>query len=82
VRADAGQLWVRNILGSHTVPWSLVTAVRFEDRAWWASLELIDGDVLAIVAVQAIDGPRAVDAVTALRALHTQAAAGHPRPST
>lgn len=81
VRADARQLWVRNVLGSHTVPWSLVAAVRFEDKSWWASLELVDGDVLALVAVQAIDGPRAVDAVTGLRALHAQAAAGHPRPS-
>lgn len=82
VRADAGGLWVRNILGSHTVGWDLVAAVRFEDKSWWATLEFADGDVLALLAVQAIDGDRAAEATTTLRTLHARATAGHPRPSS
>ncbi len=82
VRADRDGVWVRNIFGTHTVPWSLVAAVRFEDKSWWATLEFLDGDVLALLAVQAIDGTRAVRAVTGLRALHAQAAADHGQPSS
>ncbi len=82
IRADRDGLWVRNIFGSHTVPWSLVAAVRFEDKSWWATLEFLDGDLLALLAVQAIDGTRAVEAVTGLRALHAQATADHGQPSS
>lgn len=67
LRADSAKLWVRNAFGTHDVPWSLVTAVRFEDRSPWLTLEFADGDVLAVMAVRATDGERAVQTVRALR---------------
>lgn len=67
LRADSEQLWVRNAFGTHDVPWSLVAAVRFEDRSPWATLEFADGDVLAVMAVRATDGERAVQTVRQLR---------------
>lgn len=70
LRADATSLRVRNVLMSHDVPWELVAAVRFDDRSPWASLEFLDGDVLALMALRASDGERAVRDVRALRALH------------
>lgn len=78
LRADANQLWVRNAFGTHDVPWPLVTAIRFEDRSPWATLEFADGDVLALMAVRATDGMRAVETVRALREM--QAEYGAPAP--
>jgi hypothetical protein len=70
LRADATGLWVRNIFGTHQVPWDLVRAVRFPEKAPWAALELPGEEMLSIVALQAIDGDRAVRALQALRAMH------------
>lgn len=70
--ADAAGLRVRNIFGSHDVPWELVSAVRFDDRSHWASLEFPNGDVLSLLAVQALDGERAVAAIRGLRTLQAQ----------
>lgn len=75
VRADRHQVWVRNIFGSHTVTWDLVTAVRFDDRSWWAALEFPDHSLLGMLAVQALDGERAVTAIRELRELHAAARA-------
>ncbi len=69
LRADTERLWIRNAFGTHDVPWRLVAAVRFEDRSPWATLEFPDGDILAVMAVRATDGTRAVETVRALRAL-------------
>lgn len=71
--ADAGEVHVRNILGSHDVPWSLVVAVRFDEGSPWAALELPDDELLPLMAVQAADGDAAFDAVDRLRALHLAA---------
>ncbi len=69
VTAGAEGVRVQNILSGHTLPWAAVRAVRFDDSAQWASLLLADGDELPMLAVQAADGERAVDAVVGLRAL-------------
>jgi len=69
LRADDRQLWVRNAFGTHDVPWGLVTAVRFDDRSPWPTLEFADGDLLAVMAIRAADGEPAVHAVRALRQL-------------
>jgi hypothetical protein len=69
LRADSEKLWVRNAFGTHEVPWNLVTAVRFDDRSPWATLEFPDGDLLAVMAVRATDGELAVHNVQALRSL-------------
>lgn len=73
VVADQSGVRVRNVLGERAVPWQVVAAVTLEDGASWAALELRDDDRIALLAVQANDGDRAVDAVLRLRALHRQA---------
>ena len=69
VEADVTGLRVRNAFGEKAVPWQVVREVRLDDGQPWASLELQDDDTLGLLAVQANDGARAVEAVLALRAL-------------
>jgi hypothetical protein len=78
VDADADGVRVRNILGRHQVPWSAVRAVRFDRNSAWASLLLTNDDELALLAVQAGDRMRAVDAVEGLRALLAHARSLEP----
>lgn len=85
VDADADGVRVRNVLGAHQLPWSVVRAVRFDRHSPWASLLLTSGDELSVLAVQAGDGERAADAVDGLRALLAAHQARHavaapPRP--
>jgi hypothetical protein len=69
VDADDDGARVRNILGSHHLPWSAVRSVRFERKSSWATLLLVTGEEVAVLAVQSADGERAVAAVEGLRAL-------------
>jgi hypothetical protein len=71
VRVDADEtgVRVRNYVGEKVLPWQVVAAVRMDDGAPWASLDLHDDDTVALLAVQANDGARAVEAVLALRRL-------------
>jgi hypothetical protein len=69
VVADARHLEVRNVIGSHDVPWGVVRRIVFEKGSPWVSLELEDDDTLAVMAVQAADKEHAVAAVRALRTL-------------
>ncbi|GAA1818021.1 PH domain-containing protein [Planosporangium flavigriseum] len=73
VRADATAIEIRHITGDYTLPWSAVTRIRVPRGELWANLELDNGDVVGLSAVQSIDGTPAVTAVTALRALHAAA---------
>jgi len=72
VRADAEGIEVRNILVTRRLPWSLVLRVSFPDGASWARLDLPDDEYLPVLAIQAVDGRRAVDAITRVRALHAR----------
>jgi Bacterial PH domain len=69
VDADLSGVRVRNIVASHRLPWDMVRAVRFERSSAWATLLMANGDELAVLALQAADGERAVRAVEGLRAL-------------
>lgn len=69
VEADEAGVRVRNYVGEKFVPWQVVAGVRLDDASPWASLDLQDDDTIALLAVQANDGSRAVDAVVALRRL-------------
>ncbi len=69
VEADAGGIRVRNLVSETVLPWGVVAAVRMDDSSPWASLDLQDDDTVALFAVQANDGERAVQAVRQLRAL-------------
>jgi hypothetical protein len=69
VDADATGVRVRNILGSHEFPWAAVRSVRFDRSSPWATLLLVTGEEVAVLAVQAVDADRAVVAVEGLREL-------------
>jgi hypothetical protein len=73
VRADADGIEVRNILTTHRYPWRDVVRVAFPDGASWARLDLPDDEYVPVLAIQAVDGQRAVEAVRRVRALHAAA---------
>jgi hypothetical protein len=77
VIADESGLRVRNYVGEKHIPWQVVAGVRFDDASPWASLDLQDDDTIALLAVQANDGERAVDAVIELRRLLAASRAGN-----
>jgi hypothetical protein len=76
VRADAEGVEVRNVLITRRFAWSDVLSVSFPDGASWARLELPDDEYHAVMAIQAVDRDRAVEAVRALRKLHRAATGG------
>lgn len=73
VRADAEGIEVRNVLAQRRFKWTDVLSISFPDGASWARLELPDDEYYSVMAVQAVDRQRAVDAVRTLRKLHRQA---------
>jgi len=75
VRADALGIEVRNIGGTRHVPWELVRAVSFPEGASWARLDLPHYEYVGLMAVQAVDGKRALAGIRRLRALHAAATA-------
>ena len=78
VRADARGVEVRNVGVPRYLPWEVVRAVSFPDGASWARLDLPDDEYLAVMAVQAVDGQRAVAGIRQLRALHAAAHTAAP----
>lgn len=77
-------LVVRNVLGERLFPWSMVQDVTFPDGASFARLELPDDEYVAVMAIQAADGEKAVEAIRGVRALHRdhgRAAGADPGPS-
>jgi len=75
LEADTHEVRIRNVIGGYRLPWNVVREVRFERGASWATLELADDDVVAVMAIQAVDKEYAVQAVRHLRALHAAATA-------
>lgn len=67
VRAGSAGIEVRNVLGPKLIPWSEVVGVSFPPGAQWARLDLEDFEYEPMMAIQAIDKQRAVDAMDALR---------------
>lgn len=78
VEADAEGIRVQNVVGRYDLPWVVVDAVRFERGSPWASLRLVTGEEISVIAVQAADGEQAVTAIDGLRGL---LAAARPAPS-
>ena len=76
VEGTAEGVHVRNPFGTKDVPWQVVRAVRLDEGAPWAVLELHDDETVQLLAVQAHDGDRAVDTVLGLRALLTASRGG------
>ncbi|MBM7775295.1 hypothetical protein JOD54_005499 [Actinokineospora baliensis] len=76
VTADEDGITVRNLLGRTRYPWTAVRGISFPDGAAWARLELPDDEYVPVMAVQSIDGARAVEAIRELRRLHRVATTG------
>lgn len=51
-------LMVRNVVRRHELEWAQIVHVRFGERDW-VQLDLADGHVLAVMAIQRVDGVRA-----------------------
>lgn len=60
---------VRNLLTFRLIPWSEVEGISFHRGARWARLDLPDDEYVPVMAIQAIDKGRAVDAMDRVRAL-------------
>ncbi|HEU5472793.1 MAG TPA: PH domain-containing protein [Actinophytocola sp.] len=73
VRADRTGIEVRNMLGARRFNWDQVRHVAFPDGARWARLELPADEYVPVLAIQAMDGERAVAAMRTLRRLHRDA---------
>lgn len=81
VRVGADGVGVRNILGERLFPWEVVLDVSFPDGASFARLELPQDEYHAVMAIQAADGDRAVEAIQGVRALHRRHAGGAAGPA-
>jgi hypothetical protein len=81
VRADREGVEVRNMLGARRFPWSDVEQVSFPDGSPWARLELPQDEYVPVLAIQAMDGERAVVAMRELRRVRRDAAADAERDS-
>ena len=69
LRVGAAGLSVRNLLGYRLVPWFDVVGVSFPPGARWARIDLLGDEYIPLMAIQAADKGRAVQAMESLRAL-------------
>lgn len=69
LRVGAQGLAVRNLVSYKLIPWSDVVGVSFPVGARWARVDLPDDEYIPVMAIQAIDKGRAVDAMEQLRTL-------------
>lgn len=60
---------VRNLFGYKLIPWSDVVDVSFPLGARWARVDLPDDEYIPVMAIQAVDKERAVDAMDRVRDL-------------
>jgi hypothetical protein len=60
LRAEPGRLGltVRNVIRRTDLDWAQIVAVHFGEGDPWVILDLDDGDVLAVMAIQRADGAR------------------------
>lgn len=75
-------LVVRNVVFTREVPWGSVVAVRFGGADPWLTLDLDDGENLAVMGVQRADGEFArAEALRLARLVESRAPRPqHPRP--
>jgi hypothetical protein len=69
LRVGPSGLAVRNLLGYRLVPWSEVVGVSFPAGRRWARIDLPDDEYIPVMAIQAVDKDRAVDAMDTVRSL-------------
>lgn len=69
LRVGPAGLSVRNLLGDRLVRWSEVVGVSFPVGSRWARIDLPDDEYIPLMAIQAVDKERAVDAMDTVRSL-------------
>lgn len=69
LRVGADGVAVRNLLTYRLIPWPDVMGISFHRGARWARLDLPDDEYVPVMAIQAIDKARAVDAMDRARSL-------------
>ena len=69
LRVGPTGLSIRNLLGDRLVPWSELVGVSFPASSRWARIDLPDDEYIPVMAIQAVDKDRAVDAMDTVRSL-------------
>jgi hypothetical protein len=69
LRVGAAGVAVRNLFGYKLIPWPDVVDVSFPRGARWARVDLPDDEYIPVMAIQAVDKERAVDAMDRVRDL-------------
>lgn len=69
LRVGPAGLAVRNLVNDKIIPWADVVDVSFPRGARWARVDLADDEYVPIVAIQAVDKNRAVEAMDSVREL-------------
>ncbi|WP_101949831.1 PH domain-containing protein [Mycobacterium sp. 3519A] len=69
LRVGSAGVAVRNLIGYKLIPWSDVVDVSFPRGARWARVDLPDDEYVPVMAIQAVDRERAVDAMDTVREL-------------
>jgi Bacterial PH domain len=69
LRIGAQGVAVRNLLGYRLIPWTDVVGVSFPRGTRWARVDLPDDEYIPVMAIQAVDKGRAVEAMDSVRAL-------------
>jgi hypothetical protein len=69
LRVGPAGVAVRNLVSYRLIPWDDVVGVSFPQGARWARLDLPDDEYIPLMAIQAIDKGRAVDAMDRVRDL-------------
>jgi len=69
LRVGPSGLSIRNLLGDRLIPWSETVGVSFPVGSRWARVDLPDDEYVPVMAIQAVDKNRAVDAMDTVRSL-------------
>ena len=69
LRVGPAGLSVRNLLGYKLIRWPRVAGVSFPAGSRWARIDLPDDEYIPVMAIQAVDKDRAVDAMDTVRSL-------------
>ncbi len=69
LRVGAAGISVRNLLGDKLIGWADVAGVSFPVGSRWARIDLPDDEYIPVMAIQAVDKERAVNAMDTVRAL-------------
>jgi hypothetical protein len=67
LRIGSAGFSVRNLLGDKLIPWQDVVGVSFPAGSRWARIDLPDDEYIPVMAIQAVDRERAVDAMDSVR---------------